>query len=186
MIKVNLIPPEYLARQKSRTQTLRILAVVALSAVAFAGITVVHITGAYEAERIIKEKQAKIRSLQAQVDKVKELEAAKASVKAHLDALNDLLRARFYYPYFMRDMAKSLANSVWLSSVMTTLGEGGKIDFNVSAHAKNGDDVAAWVNTLENNPRFSNVTLGQMSVSGSEQEQTVSFPLKAVYTAPVN
>ena len=184
MIKVNLIPPEYLARQTQKTQVLRVAGVGVLLFVGLMALTFVHIHQATQAETLLKEKEAKLRELQVKVDKVKELEAIKSSVKAHLDALNGLLAARFYYPYFMQDIVKSLAPSVWFQSLSTNVRPDGKINFNVSGMSRSGEDLAEWVNTLETTPKYSETTLGSIGISESAGLYTFSFPLRGVYSPP--
>ena len=182
MIKVNLIPPEYLVRQKQRLQYMRIAGGASVIVVLFLGLSVMHIKSALSAEKLLVLKQAELKSYEAKVNKVKELEAVRAAASAHLEALNGLIVVRYYYPLLMADLIKNLAPTVWLTSITTTLKEDGKIDFTINANARSGDDIPAWLAQLENDRQFSNVSMGPLSVGG---DKSFTFQLSASYAAQV-
>jgi len=185
MIKVNLVPNEYLLKQRQRNQMTRAFGVVALVAVGFAVLSVLHVRRALESESLLQEKQTKLRQLQTTVDKVKELENIKSSVQAHLDALEGLIVTRYRYPLLMQDIARRLPPTVWLSNISTTLRPDGAIDVRLMSGARVGEDVAGFVANLENSEKFADPVLGPVNVTESQNVKLYNFPVNFTYKAAV-
>ena len=184
MIRVNLIPPECLERQRLRTRNMRLAGGAIITAVIFFGITVMHIQAAAAMQKQLETKQKALKGLGVKVTKVTDLETMRNNLKSHLDSLNGLLSERYYYPRFMSDISAKLTPSIWFTSIQTKIKDGGNIEFTCAANALDGDDIAAWLGRLETTPSFSGVTMGPVSVViNAAGEQTFSFTVKGVYTA---
>ncbi|MDD2773770.1 MAG: PilN domain-containing protein [Elusimicrobiales bacterium] len=177
MIRVNLIPPEFLENQRQRTQNMRIAGGAVVILVVFTGLTFMHIQSTVAIEKDLRQKESALRELDSKVSKVTELEALRAASAAHLDALNGLISSRYYYPVFLSDIEKGLPATVWMTELRTQLREDGKIDFTITASARNGDDVALWLSRLEDDGKFSNVNLGQVNVGPN----LFTFPITGLY-----
>ncbi|MFA5160668.1 MAG: hypothetical protein WC421_00320 [Elusimicrobiales bacterium] len=184
MIRINLIPPEYLERQEKRTQAARVAGGAVVAAVFFLGLTAMHIESAVRAEKELRVKEAELKERAKTVAVVNELETSRNALKSHLDALNGLLSSRYYYPLFMRGITRELSQTVWFSMVSTQLKDGGKIDFGFNCAGRSGEDVAAWLSRMEAAPEYSNVTVGPIALSNGRDGQTLSLSVKGTYQSP--
>lgn len=185
MIRINLIPPEYLARQRQRLQIVRIAGVGFLFFALILGFTLMQVRRTIAMEQDLTLKQAQLAKLEAQVAEVKQLETLKSSISSHLNAIGDLLTARFHYTSFMRDLAKSIPPTIYFDSVQTILKPGAVIDASMLVHSGSSDDVTNWLRTLETDPRFSKTVLGGVSVSATGPA-AFTFPLSFSYTVPLD
>jgi Tfp pilus assembly protein PilN len=187
MIRVNLIPPECLERQRLRTRNVRLAGGAVIVAALAAGITLMHIEAASSMQKRLAAKQKLLQGLGSKVTRVTELETSRDSIKSHLDAINGLLSERYYYPRFMNDISAKLPAGMWLSSIQTKFKDGGAIEFTCSVTSLSGDEIAVWLDRLASMHSFSEVTLGPVNVSGDQTGgQNFSFTVKGVYKAGAN
>jgi len=188
MIRINLIPPEYMAKQRAKVQAARLGAVGALAALLVLMVTLVHVKSTFNAEKTLKEKQRLLQTYQDKVSKVRDLEAAKAAVEGHLNAIDMLLNGRLYYTNFIKDLLKSLPSTVWFSALNTTVQPAsGAIEFNVNAGARSAEDFASWYTRLESpDGNFTAPKLnGGLSINKDNQSAyTYSFSLSCSYKQP--
>ena len=186
MIKINLVPPEYPARQRVKVQTARIAAGVGLAVLLLVGVSVLRVKSAYDAEKLLKEKQLLLQSYQDKVAKVKELEATKAAVEGHLNAIETLLNGRLYYTNFIRDLLKTLPHTLWFSSLNTVVKPAsGVIDFSVNGNTRSAEDFAAWYARLETGGNFSAPKLnGGLNIESDKGAETYGFSLGCSYAQP--
>ena len=101
------------------------------------------------------------------------------------NVINDLLKGRHLYPYFMSDFVRSVPLGVKVKSLTTTGGGSsvGSLKLNMSAEARANADIAEWVKKMEDSGKFGGVELGPVSSSGSEgADKIYSFTLTSVYT----
>jgi len=185
MIRINLIPSEYLLRQRQRLQIVRIAGIGVVLFAVILGFTLMQVRRTIAMEQELALKKAQLAKLEAQVEEVKQLESLKASISAHLNAIGDLLAARFHYTSFMRDLAASIPPTIYFDSVQTMLKPGATIDANMLVHSGSAEDVTNWLRTLETDPKFSKTVLGGMSVSPTGPA-AFTFPLSFSYTVPIN
>lgn len=186
MIKINLIPPEYPARQREKVQTARIAAFAALAVLLLAGVSVLRVKSAFDAEDLLKEKQLQLQTYQDKVAKVKELEATKAAVEGHLNAIETLLNGRLYYTNFVRDLLKTLPHTLWFTALNTTVKPAnGAIEFNINGNTRSAEDFAAWYARLEGGGSFSQPKLnGGLSIENDKGAETYGFALSCTYSQP--
>ena len=187
MIRINLVPPEYPAKQHAKVQAARLAAGAVLAAFVFVLITLGHIKSTFDAEKTLKQKQAQLQVFQDKVSKVRELENVKSSVEGHLSAIDMLLNGRLYYTNFIKDLLQTLPSSVWFGALNTTVKQAsGSIDFNITASARSAEDFAAWYASLDQpGGRFSSAKLnGGLSINKENLAYTYSFSISGVYTQP--
>ena len=179
MIRVNLVPAEILAqaqrRRLARQASLAggILGVVLLLA------SLAHWFGLYRLRNDFNYKEARLKQLSAIVAQVEELEKAAAAVRARLGVIEDLLKGRAFYPIFMSEFARTVPAGVRVTGMTTAMQGNSLLKLSISATAAGGEDVAAWVRTLQHTPHFAAVELGAMSAGATRQ---YSFTITTVYT----
>ena len=188
MIRINLVPSEYMARQRAKVQAARLAAVGAFGVMLVLLVSLLHVKSTFDAEKTLKEKQRLLQTYQDKVSKVRDLEAAKAAVEGHLNAIDMLLNGRLYYTNFIKDLLQSMSSTVWFSTLNTTVQPAtGNIDFNVNAGARSADDFAVWYSRLDApGGAFSAPKLnGGLSINkDSQSAYTYSFSVSCLYKQP--
>jgi Tfp pilus assembly protein PilN len=179
MIKVNLVPAEILARAKQRQLMLQASVVGGLMALVLVIVSFGHWYGKRQLEVRLVYVESELSRLDRIVKQVEELEKAAAAVRARLNVIEDLLLGRAYYPIFMSEFARSVPAGVKVNSMGTANAVPGTIKLNVTAIANSNEDIAAWVKTMEKNPKFAVIELGAVSVAGT----SYNFALSATYTS---
>lgn len=180
MIKINLIPPEYIERINRKA----VIAKAVLSGVIVAGVVVVasawHITRAKTIEIRLSERQAELQVLQKDVDRVKAIEAQIAEVQRYLDSINRINKGRFIYTYLLQDLTSDMPSTIWFNGVSTSMsGDKLKVDMNVNSNS--AYDLAYWINSLETSGPYSEVTVGAISVADTETGRRFSTPIGLKY-----
>ncbi|MBI4061445.1 MAG: PilN domain-containing protein [Elusimicrobia bacterium] len=179
MIKVNLVPAEILARAKQRQMLLQAAVIGGVMAFVLVGVSFGHWYGKHALEITLAADEAELKRLDRVVKQVEELEKAAAAVRARLGVIEGLLLGRSYYPIFMSEFARSVPAGVRVNSMGTSAATADAIKLAISAVANSSDDIAAWVKTLEKNPKFSVIELGPVTAAGS----TYNFAMTATYTS---
>lgn len=183
MIKVNLVPAEILAKAQQKQQMLQ----VAAAGVVVLGIIVLISLSHYWTYERIEKKLAKdkadLKKLEVIVAKVEELERTAAALRARLNVINDLLRSRPFYPYFMSDFVRSVPMGVRVKTLGTTGGgsAAGPLKLTIAAEARTNEDIAEWVRRMEESGRFTNAELGP--VSSDAATSNYNFTMTATYAA---
>lgn len=166
MIKINLIPSEYIEKLNRRSIIAKAVAAGVLSVALVALLTVWHFTRAKAIEMRMERLQTELTSLQGDVDRVKAIEAQIAEVQRYLDSINSITRGRLIYTYFMQDILASLPGTIWFGGVTTSLRDQTlNVTFTVNSHS--AYDLAYWINALETDPKYSEVVVGGISVGDS-------------------
>ena len=98
-------------------------------------------------------------------------------MRARLSVIEDLLLGRSYYPIFMSEFARSVPAGVKINSMSTAGQAAGAVKLTINAVANTNEDIAAWIKTLEKNPKFSAIELGNVTASGV----LYNFALTATY-----
>ena len=168
MIKINLIPPEYIANINRRA----VIAKVVLGAVLT--LAVVILFSVWQATRsealkiTMGRREAELKLLQGDVEKVKAIEAQIAEVQRYLDAINRVAKGRLVYTKFLQDTAGGLPATIWFSSINTSL-SGDSLKVNFGVNSRSAYDLAYWINALETTPIYSGVNLvGGITISEDE------------------
>lgn len=177
MIRINLVPAEILAKARQRQLMIQAAVAGGVLAVVVLVVSVGHWFGLKRLENDFRYKEAKLQKLSAIVAQVEELEKAAAAVRARLGVIEDLLKGRAFYPMFMSEFARTVPAGVRVTSMNTNY-QPGSVKLTISAMATSNEEVAAWIRTLEGNPRFSGVELGP--ISGSNRQY--GFTVNTTYT----
>ena len=178
MIKVNLVPAEILAKARQRQLVLQVSLVGSVLAVVLVLISVWHWFGLYRLQNDYNYKEARLKKLGAIVAQVEELEKAAAAVRARLGVIEDLLKGRAFYPFFMSDFARTVPAGVRVTQLNTVTQPGSAVKLNITAIASTNEDVANWVRILQGTPHFSSIELGPVTAGSGK----FSFALTGIYT----
>ncbi|MBI2386161.1 MAG: PilN domain-containing protein [Elusimicrobia bacterium] len=179
MIKINLVPAEILAKAKQRQLLLQASVIGGLMALVLVLVSFGHWYGKRSLERDLATNEAELKRLDRVVKQVEELEKAAAAVRARLGVIEDLLLGRAFYPIFMSEFARSVPAGIKVNSMGTAAVTPGTIKLLISGVANSNEDIAAWVKTLEKNPKFGLIELGAVTVSGT----SYNFGMTATYTS---
>lgn len=190
MIRVNLIPQEFLLKQKQRTQLMRAGAVGVLVVAGVLSLTFLHISRAYAAEDLLRQREKTLSELQVKVAKVKELEQTRDMVRAHLAALEGLMLERTTYIDFMVRLAGTMPDPLWFESVLTTAAGSaptccGAFNFTIAAASRTGDGAAQWLRSMDNMKGASGVEISGINVAKDDAGvETFKFSIRGAYAVP--
>jgi len=182
MIRINLIPPEYIAKINRRVIIAKavLVSVVLVAAVVMASVW--HITRFKTIESQLAKSEAEMRVLQKDVDNVKAIEVKIAEVQKYLDSINSINKGRFIYTRFLQDLTSDLPSTIWFTNVNTTLA-GAVVSVTVGVNANSAYDLAYWINSLETSGPYTAVEIGGISVSETDtgKKFTVTITMKYNY-----
>jgi len=179
MIKVNLVPAEILAKARNRQLALQAAVLGGLLGLVLVVVSAGHWYGKHTLEITLAVDEAELKRLDRVVKQVEELEKAAAAVRARLNVIENLLLGRAYYPIFMSEFARSVPAGIRVNSMNTASASPGAIKLSIAAIANSNEDIAAWVKTLEANPKFSLAELGGVVASADN----FAFTLTTTYTS---
>jgi Tfp pilus assembly protein PilN len=184
MIKVNLVPPEILAKAHQKQQIFQATVAGVALAVVVALVSLGHVFRLQRLQYKLKVDLGELKKLEIIVAKVEELEKTAAAVRARLNVVTDLLKGRPVYPYFMSDFVKSVPSGVHVKTLGTQGGGSAAtpLKLNISAEARTNEDIALWVRKMEDSGRFSQAELGPVTAPEAVGgEKIYSFTLTATY-----
>lgn len=183
MIKINLVPADILAKAQQRQQNVQAVIVGVFLVTLVILLSVGRWVKLNNLESTLAGDRARLKKLEIIVAKVEELEKTAAAVRARLKVMNDLLRSRPVYPYFMSDFVRSVPLGIRIKSLSTTGGgsAAGPLKLTMSAESRSNADIAAWVRNMEQSGKFDMIELGTVSADAGS-ERRYSFTLTSVYT----
>ena len=181
MIKINLIPPEYIANINSRAVIAKVIlgAVLVLAVVVLSSVW--QVTRSEALKLNMSRREAELKSLQGDVEKVKAIEAQIAEVQRYLDAINRVAKGRLVYTKFLQDTSRGLPATIWFNSINTALaGDALKVTFGVNS--RSAYDLAYWINALETTTGYSGVNLvGGITISEDDSGKLFVTQLTLTY-----
>ncbi len=180
MIKINLIPPEYIAKINRKVVIAKIVLAVVVVAATVALASVWHITRAKTIEAALAKRQAEMVLLQKDVDAVKAIEVQIAEVQKYLDSINSINKGRFIYTHFLQDLTSDLPATLWFNSVATTL-SGGVVSVTLAVNSNSAYDLAYWINSLETAGPYSEVGIGAIAVRDTDSGKTFTVQITVKY-----
>lgn len=180
MIKVNLVPAEFLAKAKRRQLMMQGVVVGSLMALVLVAVSFGHWYGKRTLEQRLAYVESELQRLDRIVKQVEELEKAAAAVLARLGVIENLLLGRAYYPIFMSEFVRTVPAGVRVNAMTTGTVTPGTIKLSINAIANSNEDIAAWVKTMEKNSRFAMIELGAVSATGLT---SYAFTMTATYTS---
>jgi type IV pilus assembly protein PilN len=181
MIRINLLPPEYEAKQRSDEQRIIFGG--------FAGI-VVFILGLFWwsqkmranslAEEVTKS-EATLNEYKATIAQIEQIERDKGRLLKKRNVIRELNRSRLIYPVFFEDFLPIVPADVWLTNLNFSE-QGDQIALDMNCGATSNFALATWLTNLQQSTHFSNVELGPISYTKSDtQGTTLSFNIKCSY-----
>jgi len=181
MIKINLIPPEYIERINRKT----VIAKAVLAGVLVAAVITLASLWQFTREKTIgftlQKRETELAVLQKDVDQVKAIEAQIAEVQRYLNAIASVNKGRLLYSHFLQDLTGDLPSTIWFSNVATTV-RGGTLSVNVALHSRSAHDLAYWINYLETSGLYSGVEVGGIAIAEDEEGKTLSAPVTFSYS----
>ena len=181
MIKINLIPPEYIERINRNAIIAKVVLAAVLVAASVAGVSAWHFGRSKGLESTLETRTAELSVLQQDVDRVKAIEAQIAEVQRYLNSINSINKGRFIYARFMQDLVSDLPSTIWFTSVGTTL-VGNTVKVSLAVNSNSAYDLAYWINSLETSGPYSGVGMGGISVSETESGKRFTVPMVLEYT----
>lgn len=180
MIKINLIPPEYIERinRKAVIAKAVLAGVVIVASIVLASVW--QITRAKTIESTLAKREVELKSLQKDVDQVKAIEAQISEVQRYLDSINSINKGRFIYTRFLQDLTSDLPSTIWFTGVTTSL-TGGALKASITVNSNSAYDLAYWINSLETSGQYSDVGVGTITSTDVEEGKRFAAPLTMSY-----
>jgi hypothetical protein len=181
MIKINLIPPEYVEKLNRRAIIAKaaVAGVIVVTAVVL--VSIWHFTAEKTSEIKMKRLQVTLASLQNDVTRAKAIESEIAEVNRYLASINSITQGRLVYPHFMLDIISDMPGTIWLGGMNTVL-SGSTISLSFPVNSRSAYDLAYWINALETDSgKYSDVTIGAVAVSDSDSGKTFTTSITLKY-----
>jgi len=180
MIKINLIPPEYIAKINRKVVIAKVVLGVVVAAAVIILLSGWHLGRAKRLEMQLSDLEAKMTILQKDVDRVKEIEKQIAEVQKYLDSITSINKNRFVYTRFLQDLVADLPGTIWFNNVNTTLA-GNIVSVTLVLNSNSAYDLAYWLNSLETSGSYKDVVIGNITASDTEQGRKFTAPLTLKY-----
>jgi Tfp pilus assembly protein PilN len=180
MIKINLIPPEYIERINRKAVIAKAVLAGVIVVATLVVVSLWHITRAKTIESTLAKRTIELKILQKDVDQVKAIEAQIAEVQRYLDSIASINKGRFTYTHFLQDIVSDLPATIWFSGLSTSL-SGDSIKVDLSVNSNSAYDLAYWINSLETSGPYSEVGIGGISVSNTEDGKRFTVPISVRY-----
>ena len=186
-MRINLLPPEVLERQRTRRRTVMVFGAGLLVLLVLAGFYLVQVLTLQGVEEDIEIQQAVNAELEAQIAELQDIAALEAEIERTRVVLSGLLADRVLWSGILRDISLVIPGEVWLSGLTAQLGlgEGGETDpavttgvvgqISFSGFAFDHRDVALWLSRLEDVRGFVNPWLSTSSKTEVGAQEAVSF-----------
>ena len=180
MIRINLIPPEYIARVNRKAVIAKAVLAGVVVAASVLLVTLWHITRSKTIESTLAKRQVELTALQQDVDQVKAIEAQISEVQRYLDAIGSINKGRFTYTHFLQALTSDLPSTMWFTGVTTSV-SGDSLKVDIGLNSNSAYDLAYWINSLETSGPYSEVVLGGITVSETADGKRFATPLSMKY-----
>jgi len=181
MIKINLIPPEYIARIDRRAVIAKAVLAGVLVAASVAGVSAWHFGRSKGLESTLAKRTAELAVLQQDVDRVKAIEAQISEVQRYLDSIASINKGRFIYTHFLQDLTGDLPATISFTGISTEV-KGTSLKVSLTVNSNSAYDLAYWINSLETSGPYTEVGMGGISVSESDAGKRFAVPINMTYT----
>ncbi len=180
MIRINLIPPEYIERINRKAVIAKAVLAVIIIVASIVLASLWQMTRAKTIESTLAKREVELGTLQKDVDQVKAIEAQISEVQRYLDSINSINKGRFIYTHFMQDLTSDLPATIWFNSVTTSLSAGVlKVDLTINSNS--AYDLAYWINSLETSGQYSEVDVGAINTTETEEGKSFATSLTMKY-----
>ncbi len=186
-MRINLLPPEVLERQRTRRRTVIAFGAGILVLVVLAGFYLVQVFTLQGVEEDIEIQQAVNAELEAQIAELQDIAALEDEIERTRLVLSGLLQNRVLWSGILRDVSLVIPGEVWLNGLSAQLGLGGAEDtgapvttgvvgqISFSGFAFDHRDVALWLSRLEDVRGFINPWLSTSSKTTVGEQEAVTF-----------
>ena len=190
-MRINLLPPEVLQRQRTRRQTIAAVVVGLIVLAAIGAFYFLQVAALNRVEDDIAAQEATNAQLQAQIADLQDVAALEQEIARTRDLLNTLLADRGLWSDVLRSISLVIPSEVWLEGLNGQVGTAttatgveppptatsttgfapgrgivGQISF--SGQAFSHRDVATWLSRLEDVRGFVNPWLSSSTKTGGE------------------
>ncbi|HEX2032043.1 MAG TPA: PilN domain-containing protein [Actinomycetota bacterium] len=189
-MRINLLPPEYLERQRARRRTIAVVAVGLIVLLALGAFYLLQAMRLAELEEDIAAQEARNAQLSAQIAELQNVAQLQLEVEAARNLLASLLADRVRWSSILRDISLVIPGEAWLTGLSGTVdpdvgvavagdpataagGLIGQITFNGFAFEHR--DVALWLSRLEDVRGFVNPWLSSSQKSTIAETEVVQF-----------
>lgn len=185
MIKVNLVPREFLDKEVQRQRLAQAGVVGAIALVLVLFVSAAHWYRATKTEGEFAELNKKYEKLAKIVAQLEELEKTANAVKIRLGVIQGLLKGRALYPWFMTDLQSTLPPGVWMTSLTTSAKEPNGLTVKIgNASANSSGGVSQWLRNFESSGKFKDLKLSAIAVTDKGDSKQYSFSIGTMYENP--
>jgi Tfp pilus assembly protein PilN len=187
-VKINLLPPEILERQRARRRTFAVVAFGLVLLLVMGGFYVLQLLRLSDLEDRLAAQRTTNAQLQAQIAELQEVAALQQQLSDSRALLADLLSNQVYWSSILRDVSLVIPGEAWLAGLTgavagaeagetteLTVAPGlvGTISF--TGFAFDHRDVALWLSRLEDVRGFINPWLASSSKTLVGTSEVVTF-----------
>ena len=182
MIRINLIPPEYIERINRKAMVAKAVLAGVIVVASIILVSLWQITRNKTMESALARSEVELKSLQKDVDQVKAIEAQISEVQRYLDSINSINKGRFINTHFLQDLTSDLPATVWFTGVTTSL-SGGVLKVDISVTSNSAYDLAYWINYLETSGQYTEVVTGAIAITETEDGKRFATQLTMKYAS---
>ncbi|MGH2723141.1 MAG: PilN domain-containing protein [Actinomycetota bacterium] len=187
-MRINLLPPEYLERQRARRRTLAVIAVGLVVLAALGGVYLLQAARLAGVRDDLARQEAANDLLAAQIAELQNVAQLQQEVLANRRLLAQLLVDRVRWSGVLRDVSLVIPGQVWLTGLTGTVapaaapaaepgaaGPGLVAEMGINGFAFEHRDVALWLSRLEDVRGFVNPWLSNSQKTLIGTQQVVQF-----------
>ncbi len=184
MIRINLLPPEYGAKQAKMEQLVifgTFAGIICLIGVILLSIKKKQVS---DLQSKITQAEDQLRTYQAINDQIVAIESNKQKLSQKRDVIKNLNNSRLVFPVFFEDLLPLIPSDVWLTDIRIESQSGNSIKYKLDPNALSNFALATWLTNLEQSTHFSGVQLSAISYSypdGKEGQPVLGFQVGFSY-----
>jgi Tfp pilus assembly protein PilN len=185
-VRINLLPPEILERQRARRRTAAVVAFGLVVLLLLAAFYVLQLLRLSDLRDDLEQQQAANRQLEARIAELQEVATLQQQLADSRELLADLLDNQVYWSGVLRDVSLVIPGETWLTGLTGTIVEAdgatqvevgrglvGSISF--TGFAFEHRDVALWLSRLEDVRGFVNPWLSTSTKTLIGETEVVNF-----------
>jgi len=187
MVNINLLPQEFIQRQKFKEMVSLIILSASIIVIVLISVYVLQFTTLMRLNSELVVIQKEIKSLEPIVKEVEQLKKNKAELESTKQLVEQLLFSGLVYPKFMVDLLKVLPENIWFSNMSTTIGRDpttntvSSLDVKLTCSSYDKFSIADFLSNLENSDKFQNVKLGPINISQQDKYELHNFTIEFKY-----